>query len=63
MRLRSHVAVAVVKAGRGSADTTPSLGTCLGHGCGPKKEKKKKKKDKTPIELKHCVIKRVQESL
>ena len=42
MRLGSHVAVAVVLAGSCSSNLTPSLGTSMCHGCGPKKEKKKK---------------------
>ena len=39
MRLRSGVAVAVVQAGICSSDWTPSLGTFICHGCGPKKQK------------------------
>ena len=34
--------VAVVQAGRGSSDSTPSLGTSTCHGCGPKKKKEQK---------------------
>ena len=41
MRLGSHVAVPVVLAGSCSSNLTPSLGTSMCHGCGPKKEKKK----------------------
>ena len=37
MWLRSHVAVAVVKASSYGSDSTPSLGTSICHGCGPKK--------------------------
>ena len=36
-RLRSRVAVAVVEAGGGSSDWTPSMGTSTCCGCGPKK--------------------------
>ena len=45
-RLRSGmaVAVAVAVAGSCSSNWTPSLGTSICHGCGPKKKKKKKKK-------------------
>ena len=46
MRLGSHVAVAVAYAGSCSSDSTPSLGTSICPGCGPKKEKKKKEKKK-----------------
>ena len=42
MQLGSHVAVAVVKASSCSSDSTPSLGTSMCYGCGPKKQKKKK---------------------
>ena len=41
-RLRSGVAVAVVLAGNCSSNLTPSLGTSICLGCGPKKQKKKK---------------------
>ena len=44
MWLGSRVAVAVVWAGSYSSDWTPSLGTSICLGCGPKKTKKKKKK-------------------
>ena len=37
----SCVAVAVVQACSCSSNLTPSLGTFLCHGCGPKKKKKK----------------------
>ena len=43
MRLRSCIAVPVVWAGSCSSDSIPSLGTSIGHECGPKKQKKKKK--------------------
>ena len=46
MQLGSCIAVAVVQAGSCSSDLTPSLGTSIGHGYGPKKKKKKKKKRK-----------------
>ena len=39
--------MAVVWAGSYSSDSTPGLGTSIGHGCDPKKPKKKKKK-RTP---------------
>ena len=42
-RLRSHIAVAAVQAGSRGSDSTPSLGTSKGRGCGPKNKKKKKK--------------------
>ena len=42
MRLESGVAVAVVQAGSYSFYLTPSLGTPICCGCGPKKAKKKK---------------------
>ena len=40
------VAVAVVKAGSCRSDSTPSLGTSICHGRGPKKTKKRKKEKK-----------------
>ena len=40
--LRSGITVAVVQAGSYSSDSTPSLGTSICHGCGPKKERKEK---------------------
>ena len=40
MRLRSGVAVAVAEAGSYSSDSTPSLGTSVCCGCGPKKIKR-----------------------
>ena len=42
--LGSRVAVALVKAGTYSSDSTPSLGTSICHRCGPKKQTKKKRK-------------------
>ena len=36
MQLRSQVAVVAVKASGNSSDLTPSLGTSICHGCGPK---------------------------
>ena len=45
MRLGSGVAVALVQAGSGSSDSTPSLGTPTLRGCGPKKQKKKGQKE------------------
>ena len=44
MWLGSLFAVAVVKAGGYSSDSTPSLGTSICHGCGPKKTKNNNKK-------------------
>ena len=44
MWLRSGIAMAVGYACSCSADWTPSLGTSICHGCGPKKQKKKKPK-------------------
>ena len=41
--LGSGVAVAVMQAGSCSSHSTPSLGTSVCHGCGPKKQRKKKK--------------------
>ena len=41
MQLRSGVAVAVAQAGRYSSNSTPSLGTSICCGCGPKKKKAK----------------------
>ena len=46
MRLRSGVAVAVVQASSCSLDWTPSLGSSICRGCGPKRTKDKKKKEK-----------------
>ena len=43
MGLGSGVAVALAKAGGCSSNSTPSLGTYICCGCGPKKTKKKKK--------------------
>ena len=39
VRLRSRVVVAVVLVGRCSSNSTPSLGTSICRGCGPKKTK------------------------
>ena len=44
MQLRSHIAVAVVKASSCNSNLTPSLGTSMCCRCSPKKTKKKKKK-------------------
>ena len=46
MWLGSGVALAVAEASSFGSDWTPSLGTSLCQGCGPKKTKKKKKKKK-----------------
>ena len=42
MRLGSDVAMAVVQTGTCSSDSTPSLGTSICRGCGPKKTKRPK---------------------
>ena len=47
MPLGSHVAVAVALAGGYSSDLTPSLGTSICWGSGPKRQKDKKKTKKT----------------
>ena len=53
MRIRSGVAVAVVRAGSCSSDSTPSLGTSICLRCGSKrKEKKTFREELTPILLK-----------
>ena len=44
--LRSHVAVAVVKAGGYSSNLTPSLGSSTCCACGPKKTKQNQNKNK-----------------
>ena len=41
--LGSRIAVAPVKAGSDSSNSTPSLGTSICHGSGPRKDKKNKK--------------------
>ena len=46
MWLGSGVAVALVKAGSNSSDSTPGLGTSICHGCGLPKKKKNKTKQK-----------------
>ena len=43
MWFRSGVAVAVAVAGSCNFDSTPSLGTSICHGLGPKMQKKKRK--------------------
>ena len=45
MQLGSRVAVAVVQASGYSSDSTPSLGTSMCPGCGPKKTIDQKKKE------------------
>ena len=40
MQLGSRVAVALVSAGGYSSNSTPSLGTSMWRGCGPKKTKR-----------------------
>ena len=49
VRLGSGAAVAVVQAGSCSSDMTPSLGTSLCYGCGPKMQKTKQNKTKLLI--------------
>ena len=61
MWLESHIAVAVAVAVAGScnSDLTPSLGTSICYGCGPKKQKKTKKqktKNKKTLSLKLGLI-------
>ena len=48
MGLGSGVAAAVVQAGGCSSNSTPSLGTSLCQGCGPKKTGEKQTKKKEP---------------
>ena len=45
-RLGSWVAVALAQTDNYSSDLTPSLGTSIWHGCGPKKDKGPKKNKK-----------------
>ena len=45
MWLRLGVAVVLAEAGSCSSDLTPSLGTSIRHGCGPKRTKDRKKKN------------------
>ena len=52
MRLRSHVAVAVVSASGYSSNLTPGLGPSIHHRCGPKETKKKKKRKEKKMESK-----------
>ena len=40
IQLGSGIAVALAWSGSCSSDCTPSLGTCICHGCGPKKVNK-----------------------
>ena len=46
MRLGSCVVVALAQASRNSSDQTPSLGSSICHGCGPKKKTKRQKEKK-----------------
>ena len=46
MRPRSHIAVALAKASGYSSNSTPSLGSSICHGSGPRNGKKKKKRKK-----------------
>ena len=39
MQLGNHIVVAVVEAGSCSSKLTPSLGTSIGHRCGPNEQK------------------------
>ena len=43
MRLRYHIAVAVLQAGSCNSDLTPGLGTSICCRCSPEKKRKKKK--------------------
>ena len=43
LQMGSGIAVVVAQASSCSSDSTPSLGTSMCHGCGPKKQKKEKK--------------------
>ena len=56
MQLGFHVsvAVAVMEVSSCSSDLTPSLGTSICRGCGPKKQKKKRKN--FSIKLKELII-------
>ena len=45
MWLGSGVAVAVTEAGGCSSNSTPSLGTSMCYGCGPKKNKQQRKRN------------------
>ena len=56
MWLGSRIAVAVVQASGYSFNSTPSLGTSIGHRRRPKKTKKKKKKKNTTIALNAGII-------
>ena len=62
-RLGSHVAVAVAQAGSYSSDSTPSLGTSICCGYGPKRQGKKKTKkiNKIKAPALHERVKRVRE--
>ena len=51
MRLRSGVAVAVVKASGYSSDSTSSLGTSICQGCSAKKTKKKKEREREILKV------------
>ena len=51
MRVRSHVAVAVVQTGSCLSDQTPSLGTSICHRCGPKTNKNTMEQLKTIVQI------------
>ena len=51
--LRSGVSVAVAQASSCSSDSTPSLGTSVCRGCGPKRTKKQKAKQRNENPLLH----------
>ena len=54
--LGSHVAMAVVWASSCTSDLTPSLGTSLCHGCGPKKQKSKKIRNEEESHLQTLMV-------
>ena len=57
MQLRSCLAVAVRQPSNCSSDSTPSLGTSVCHGCGPRNQKKKRKKKNCSVFiLLHVVV-------
>ena len=53
-RLGSGIAAAVVQAGSCSSDLTPSLGTSICRGCGPKKTKKKVSTSLLVVKISMC---------
>ena len=55
-QLGSGIAVPVAEAGSYSSNLTPSLGTSICRGCGPKKQKKKKTKNKKQTNKKNAQV-------